>query len=215
MKKVLVVVAHPDDETLGCGGTIAKHIAEGDEVYCIVMTDNFRSPRIFEYACKAMDILGIKNRYFIGLKDSQLERLTMLDLAREIEQVIEVKGVGIPDIIYTHYEYDLSIDHRLTFQAILTTFRPVWGKPVSILSFEVASGTEWASQSQVFAPNVFVDIRDYLGKKLDAYAEYKTEIRESPHPRSESSLTARAKYWGVFAGLEFAEPFKLIREVRG
>ena len=214
MKKILVIVAHPDDETLGCGGTIAKHIAKGDEVNCIIMTDNFRSPHIFQDANRAMDILGIKKRYFLGLKDSQLEKLTMLDLAREIEKVIKVKKPRVPDVVYTHYEYDLSMDHRLTFQATLTAFRPVWDKPITILSFELPSGTDWASQSQAFAPNVFVDIKKYQRKKLDALAEYKTEIREFPHPRSKLSLIVRAQYWGTFVGLEFAEPFKLIREVQ-
>lgn len=210
MNKILVVCAHPDDETLGCGGTMMKYIANGDDVYVLVMTNNFRSPNIYEYFTKATKILGIKDYKLLDLPDSELERYTRMELSRMVEEYIQ--EIGVPDIVYTHSQNELSQDHGITFWATLTAFRPVWGKPFSVYSFESPSSSEWAAD--LFKPRLFVDIKGYLEKKIKVFKCYETEYREYPHPRSAELFEARAKYWGSYCGLEYAEAFEVVREVR-
>lgn len=212
MSKILVLVAHPDDETFSCGGTIARHIDEGDKVSAWVLTNNYRSPDIYDDFKNAMDILGVKECRLFDLKDSYLETIPVFELAQSIE--LNLKEEGLPDIVYTHYEHDLSTDHRRTFEAVITVFRPVWNKPIDIYSFETPSASEWASGDKPFVPNVFYDIRETLKRKIKAAKCYPTEIREFPHSRSVESLEARARYWGTWCGLRYAEPFKLIRSIR-
>lgn len=207
--KVLIVVAHPDDETLGCGGTIARHISKGDDVRLFVMTDNFRSPNIFSYFKKAIEILGVNNYELIGLPDSELERFTTVELTQKIETLI---GDNIPDIVYTHYYDGLSQDHRITAQVVQIVFRPIWSKKVSLYAFEIPSDTDWSAKP--FIANMFVDINDYLKYKLEAMSCYETETRDFPHSRSEESLIARAKFWGTHCGLKAAEAFRVLREVK-
>lgn len=208
--RVLVVAAHPDDETLGCGATIARHVSEGDEVHVVVMTDNYRSPDIFEHFKEAIKILGVKNGHLFKYPDSELELRTRLELAQSIEDYVET--MGVPDVVYTHSEDDLSQDHRATFWAAVTAFRPVWGTSISIYSCEIPSGTDWSPQP--FVPNMFVDVGRFMDQKVDALNCYTTEVREFPHPRSDISLYARSKFWGTHCGLECAEAFKIVREVR-
>jgi len=210
MRKVLVICAHPDDESLGCGSTMLKHISQGDEVYCLVLTDNFRSPRIFEYFAKAAAILGITDYKLLKLPDSQLEKYTRMELAQEIEKYTQ--EIGTPDIIYTHHPDELSQDHRIIFWAALTAFRPVWDKVFSIYSFDSPSSTEWSTRP--FVPNMFVDIGGFLEKKIEAIKCYETELRDAPHPRSIEALESRARYWGSHCGVLFAEAFEVIREIR-
>jgi LmbE family N-acetylglucosaminyl deacetylase len=208
--KILVIVAHCDDETLGCGGTIAKHVDMGDDVYCFVMTDNYRSPEIAEHFKNAMDVLGVKSCQLLQFGDMQLEKYTIWELSQRIEEYL--KKIGVPDIIYTHYENDLSQDHKLTYQATVTALRPIWGKPFSLYSFDTASSTEWSGKP--IEAHMFVDISKYMDKKLKAFNCYKTEIREYPHPRSCKALESRAIYWGTHCEMECAEAFQVIREVR-
>lgn len=210
MSKVLVISAHPDDETLGCGGTIIKHISQGDEVYCLVMAGNYRSPNIDEHFKNAMSVLGVEHYKSFNLPDMELEKYTMRELSEYIEDYIQ--EAGVPDVVYTHWEHDLSQDHRLTFLATITALRPVWGKPFSIYSFESPSSTEWGGHP--FNGEMFVDINGFMAKKLKALACYVTEVQPFPHPRSEESLRGRAIYWGSYCGLKYAEAFEVVREVR-
>lgn len=210
MLRVFVISSHPDDETLGCAGTIAKHIANGDEVHCIVMASNYRSPQIADDFQKVMLVLGVKHYKLFGLPDMELEKYTMRELSKLIEQYIE--EVGVPDVVYTHWEKDLSQDHRLTFLATITALRPVWNKSFFIYSFESPSSTEWSGHP--FDAEMFVDVKDFMDKKMEALKCYKTEIQLFPHPRSKESLMGRAIYWGSYCGLEYAEAFKVVREVR-
>ncbi len=210
MKRVFVVVGHPDDESLGCGATIAKHISQGDEMYCLVVANNYRSPKISEHFAKAMKVLGVKNYRLLNLPDSQLEKYTRMEVAQMVEEY--VGEIGIPDVVYTHDADELSQDHRFTFWVAMTVFRPVWGKAISIYTFDSPSSSEWSPQ--LFHPNIFVAIKGFLGKKIEACKCYETEFRELPHPRSVESLEARARYWGMHCGLEYAEAFKVVREVK-
>lgn len=210
MNKVLVVCGHPDDESLGCGGTIARHVSEGDRVHCLIVCNNYRSPKISKHYYDAMGELGVKNYRLLDLPDMQLEKYTRKDVAEKVEAY--VKEIGVPDVVYTHHPNELSQDHRFTFWAVATVFRPVWDKPISIYSFDSPSSIEWSPE--VFKPTMFVDICGFLEAKIRACKCYRTEFRESPHPRSEESIIARARYWGMHCGLEYAEAFDVIREVR-
>ncbi|MHA1744155.1 MAG: PIG-L deacetylase family protein [Candidatus Heimdallarchaeota archaeon] len=223
--KILVVVAHPDDEVLGCGGTIAKHVQNGNEVYCLIMGEGVSSrykrremakkeelKALKAEAKKAAEILGIKKVFFKDFPDNRFDTVPLLEIIKAIE---EIKEEIKPDIIYTHYLGDLNVDHRITFEAVLTACRPLPRETTQeIYSFEVPSATEWNFQSKQFMPNVFVDISETFNRKIEALKAYRSEIREYPHPRSPESLEIVAKRWGLVVGGGLVEPFVLIRLIR-
>lgn len=223
MIKVLVIVAHPDDEALGCGGTVAKHAQSGDEVYCLILGEGIVAREgsvasiekgkeaLKQDALRAAKILGIKELIFKDFPDQRLDTIPLLDVIKSIE---EVKQRIKPDIIYTHHQGDLNIDHQITFKAGLTACRPMKDESVKeIYSFEIPSSTEWNSPEvqNYFMPNVFVDISDTFKKKLEAIEAYQSETREYPHPRSPRALEIIARHWGVTVGKELAEAFRLVR----
>jgi LmbE family N-acetylglucosaminyl deacetylase len=223
--KILVVVAHPDDEVLGCGGTIAKYTRNGNEVHCLIMGEGISSryehrelakkeelKALKEDAKKAAKILGIKKVFFKDFPDNRFDTVPLLEIIKAIE---ELKEKIKPNVIYTHYRGDLNIDHRLTFEAVLTACRPLAGETVrEIYSFEVPSVTEWNALDKQFTPNVFVDISNTFNKKVEALKAYKSEIRKYPHPRSPESLEIINKRWGLVAGGGLVEPFILIRSIK-
>lgn len=222
MNKVLVVVAHPDDEVLGCGGTITKRALAGDVVNLLVLSDGLGSrtfpnkvspldrKKVLESVVNSANILGIVPGWYGNYPDQQFDTIPFLEIVKMIEKV---KDYTAPEIIYTHYEHDLNLDHRITFQACLAAFRPVQGEGdiQELYSFEVPSSTEWSSQT--FTPNVFVDISDTFTKKIKALKCYE-EPRKYPHPRSIEAIEALAKYRGSQAGLKRAEAFKLVRWIK-
>jgi LmbE family N-acetylglucosaminyl deacetylase len=223
--KVLVVAAHPGDEVLGCGGTIAREIEKGYEVYLLLLSQgvasrfpnenklNLEKNKLMNESKNALKILGIKesNIFFGDFPDNKFDSVPLLDIVKFIESLIEkIK----PDIIYTHYKNDLNIDHRKTFEAVITAARPIENYSVKrILSFEVLSSTEWAFNSKKFAPNIYVNIEDTINKKIKALKRYKSEIREYPHPRSIDGIKILAKKRGLEVGMRYAEGFILVREV--
>lgn len=220
---VLVVAAHPDDEVLGAGGTIAVHAEAGDMVTIAILgegatsrTDSSKSgpnavAQLKADASKAADILGAVNVQFMDLPDNRFDNLELLNIVKRVEQVVSQYQ---PDIVYTHCEHDLNIDHVITHRAVLTACRPLPGSRVRrVLTFEVPSSTGWAGPHHNFIPNVFMDISRTLGKKTDAMQAYDTEIRAFPHPRSIQALIYRAGVWGSQVGLEAVEAFSLVREV--
>lgn len=198
--KVLVVAAHPDDEILGIGGTVAKHSSKGDEVYVLVLGEGKASrgetkkeelEELKEEAKEANKILGVKEIFFEGLPDNSFDSVPLLEIIKKIERYVEKID---PEIIYTHYGEDLNIDHRLTFQAVLTAARPLPGSKIKLLAvFETLSSTEWAEEEKAFVPNLYSEISDNLDKKLDAMSKYKSELREFPHPRSLEGIKVLAK----------------------
>jgi len=223
---VLVVAAHPDDEILGPGGAIALHAQRGDKVCSILLGEGITSRReedgvaptaelinLKQNALEAASIIGVEKTYFFDFPDNKFDTIPRLRIIKAIESL---KSEIRPDIVYTHHRNDLSIDHRITFDAVLTAFRPVVGETVRrILSFSVPSSTEWYAPAgeTAFMPNVFVDISKTLEKKIKAMRAYKSEIREYPHPRSPEALEAIAKVYGVTVGMSYVEPFVLVREL--
>jgi len=223
---VLVVAAHPDDEILGPGGTIALHAERGDKVYEILLGEGITSRReedgvaptaelisLKQDALKAASIIGVEKTHFFDFPDNKFDTVPRLRIIKAIEGL---KNDIKPEIVYTHHRNDLSMDHRITFDAVLTAFRPVAGETVKrILSFAVPSSTEWygAGGETAFTPNVFIDVSKTFEKKIQAMRAYKGEIREYPHPRSPEALEAIAKVYGTTVGLKYVEPFVLVREL--
>ena len=216
------VAAHPDDEVLGCGGTIARHVMDGDSVYVSFLADGVSSrvesdPKLIidrrERAVKASEILGGAIVGFEKFPDNRFDTVSLLDIVR----VVELVKINLnPHIIYTHHSGDLNIDHRITCQAVLTAFRPQPDEEFSeIRAFETNSSTEWASPAtmRAFIPDTFVDITRYLDKLLRAYSCYTDEIREEPHARSLEALKISALRRGREVGLYAAEAFMTLRRI--
>ena len=219
MRTVLIVAAHTDDEALGCGGTIARHVAEGDTVYAVFLADGVTSrpdastaqlDQRNSAAANAHEILGIKKVYMLGFPDNRMDGIPLLDLVQRLEEVLERVR---PEIVYTHHFGDLNVDHRITHQATLTACRPIPRASVKeIYAFEVLSSTEWNTPGVTpFVPNVFVDISDYLDTKISALRAYELEMREEPHSRSIENAIRLAGLRGNTVGVKAAEGFSLVR----
>lgn len=223
---ILVIAAHPDDEVLGCGATIARAVHEGNHVYIAILGEGITSRyqqrekadtslvmELREKAQRVGEILGVKQVFTFDFPDNRFDTIPILDIVKTIEDLIERIQ---PQIIYTHHGGDLNIDHRQVFRATLTATRPLSSCPVkTIYAYEVPSSTEWAMGKfyPSFNPNVFVDIHDTLKYKLQAMALYESEGRVFPHPRSPETLRAIAIRWGSVIGCKAAEAFELVREV--
>lgn len=224
---VLVLAAHPDDEVLGVGGTIARHAASGDQVHIVIAAegatarDDTRNVHnrqseidlLQSTARKAGGILGAKTVKFLGFPDNRCDSVDRLDIVKAIEAVVaELR----PDTVYVHHCGDVNIDHRILHEAAFTACRPQPGHPVKrLLSFETPSSTEWAPPSSLppFLPTVFVDVGRHWPAKLAALGAYASEMRPWPHPRSVNAVEHLARWRGATAGLEMAEAFMLLREV--
>lgn len=217
MERILVVCAHPDDETIGLGGTIAKHIENGDKVFVLIFTDG-ESGRIKSnkkiimrknQAKKATSILGINEIKFLGYSDQMLDTKPSLVLVKQLEKIIKKWN---PDTVYTHYWGDVNQDHRKVFDATLIATRPTPSSKIKrIICYEILSSTEWGNEN--FKPNLFIEISKFLKKKIKAFKVYKYEINPFPHPRSEESIISRSRYWGSTVGTMNAEAFIILRDI--
>ncbi len=223
-KRILVVVAHPDDEVLGCGGTIAKHAAAGDRVWVLILGEGVRAraglseiekTRILEQlkkdARRANKALGVERLILKDFPDNKFDSVSLLDIVHTIEEVMqELK----PTIIYTHHYSDVNIDHRRTREAIEAAVRPLPAHSLpleQVFASEIPSSTEWSFGKDIFSPNVFVALdKKLFQKKWDAMKEYTGEIRVFPHPRSKEYLEALAKVRGGQSGFPLAEAFELV-----
>lgn len=224
-RNTLVIVAHPDDEVLGCGGTMARLSNLGCKVTVAFLADGIssrgevsninkdelreRESSAFE-ACK---ILDVDKPRFGAFPDNQMDSVSRLDVVRHIEKLVsEVK----PDTILTHHQGDLNVDHRRTHEAVMTACRPQPGHCVKLIaSFEVASSTEWQSPGShsIFLPNLFVDIGETLERKQKALETYSQEMRGFPHARSIEACTHLAKWRGASVGVGAAEAFQIVRSI--
>jgi len=226
-KNVLVIAAHPDDEVLGCGATIAKHVDNGDEVYVIILAEGVtsrdvkRNPQnrnvelseLANAAHKANKILGVKSLTLHNFPDNRIDSLDLLDVIKVIEKFIHECR---PEIVYTHHSGDVNIDHRIIHEAVVTACRPIPSQLVkALLFFEIPSSTEWQvpGSAPFFAPNWFVDISNTLPRKLEALETYATEMRLWPHARSLEAVTSLAKWRGATVGVEAAEAFIIGRNL--
>lgn len=223
--KILVVAAHPDDEVLGCGGTIARLAKEGNDVYIAILgegitsryekqeaADNDLIKSLHSKAKKVKKLLGCKEIFFYNLPDNRFDAIPLLDVIKIVEELIKKL---LPNTIYTHHAGDLNIDHVIVHRAVMTATRPqVFQSVKELYSFEVPSSTEWSfDQFNKFKPNVYFDISSTLETKIKAMSFYETEIRDYPHPRSEKALRSIAHRRGTEAGLIAAEVFQLIRKI--
>ena len=233
--RVVVFVAHPDDEVLGMGGTILKHSQKGDFVKVVYLatgitsrrSTNFQNSVSYEQnenktnqiqkeiknlrndAKKACNILKVKDSKFYDFPDNEMDSVPLLKIIKVIEK--EIKETK-PDRIYTHHFHDLNVDHRTVFNAVMTATRPIRLNVKEIISFEVLSSTEWNYPMQ-FSPNYFVDIKSQLSAKIKAMKSYKNEIRNFPHPRSVENIKNVSQRWGSVSGKKAAEAFEIIRKI--
>lgn len=225
MKKILIVAAHPDDEVLGCGGTVARLIKEGHEVYTLILGEGITSrdeTRIVEKRKKeicrlkrqihqANEVIGVKEVFIHDFPDNRFDSLPLLEIVKKIEKI---KNKVKPDILFTHNEQDLNIDHSIVFRAVLAATRPTVNEPVKeVYSFEVLSSSEW-NFSVNFNPDVFYDISGTMTQKISAMKKYQKELRQYPHPRSLRGIRIKAESWGMKVGVKFAEAFKTVRILR-
>ena len=222
-QKVLVIAAHPDDEVLGCGGTIAKLSKQGAVIHIAFLADgvfsregnvNIKQNELkqrrlaAENACK---ILGADSVTFGDFPDNRLDTIALLDVIRAVEEIINKFN---PDTIFTHHGGDLNIDHRYTHEAVVTACRPQSDSSVkTLLFYEVPSSTEWRSPYSLpyFVPNWFIDISDELDLKKQALRAYQDEMRAWPHPRSIEGVEYLSRWRGATICVEAAEAFMLGR----
>lgn len=226
-KTVLVVAAHPDDETLGCGGTISRLAKlEGATVHVAYLSDGVSSradevltqeknlKRRQAAAKKACKILGVKSVSFDVFPDNRMDTVALLEVAKVIESLVKRY---MPDVIFTHHAGDVNVDHRVIHEAVVIACRPQVGNPVkTILCFEVPSSTEWqlSGARSAFTPNWFFDISSTLNDKLAALESYADEIRTWPHPRSLQGIEHLACWRGSTVGVDAAEAFMLGRQLQ-
>ncbi len=228
MNNILVIAAHPDDEALGCGGTMPRLAREGNDVYTLILGEGItsrdmerdrtkRENEIAELRKQTEDankILGVKKVYTYDFPDNRFDTVPLLDIIKTIEKI---KGGVKPDIVFTHHLGDLNIDHQITFKAVMAACRPTKDESVKeIYSFEIPSSSEWNAPSSLtyFMPDYFVNINKSLEAKTNALKEYKTELRDFPHPRSLKAVELNAKQWGVRVGVGAAEAFKIVRLIK-
>lgn len=226
MKKVLAIVAHPDDEIIGVGGTLCRHVDSGDQVRVIILGDG-RSSRKKTYEKlsdtqvqasnseteNALRVLGISDFQKEFLPDNRFDSMDLLDLVKIISKCVsEFK----PEIVYTHHFGDLNVDHRMCSKAVATACRPTENPSVcQVLMFETLSSTEMAGYTlkNAFLPNRFVDIEKQFNRKIEAMSKYSSELRNYPHPRSLESIKINAQIWGTKINLKAVEPFFVFREI--
>lgn len=226
---VLVFAPHPDDEVLGCGGTMARYIAEKNDVYVCIVTSGF--PPIYERdykaalengwphiqypdIIKAHKLIGIKETFFLQFPTVMLETVPRYELNGKINELVQkIK----PEVVFIPHFGDMQRDHTLVSEAVMVAVRPKYEDTIKyVYSYETLSETEWniPHASNMFIPNTYVNIVPFLSTKLDAMNCFSTQICEFPNPRSLEAVEALAKYRGSTMGVEAAEAFSLIREYR-
>ena len=227
---ILIIAAHPDDEILGMGGTIAKHTSQKDNVTIIYMATGVTARREHEVknipkkvqevwqqeieklrqdAKKSAKLLNVENVRFYDFPDNEMDGILLLKVVKVIEKEIKTAK---PDRIYTNHYSDLNVDHKVVYNATLAACRPSNFPVKEILSFEVLSSTEW-SYPYNFNPNYFINIDKHLEKKIKAMELFTSEIRKFPHPRSPENIEHTLRRWGSVSGFKAAEAFELIRRI--
>ena len=225
MNSALIVAAHPDDEILGCGATIARLVDEGWLVHVLIVAEGATSrndtrdvsANLIELSQLAISanmanaILGTTSVELLSLPDNRMDSIDLLDVVKYVENAISTYK---PSLLFTHHSGDVNVDHRVIHEAVIAACRPQpKSKVKKLLFFEIPSSTEWrpSSSGMTFSPNYFYDVSRYLPKKIDALMAYKSEIRDFPHPRSIDAVKHLAHWRGASVGCEAAEAFMLGR----
>jgi LmbE family N-acetylglucosaminyl deacetylase len=217
--RVLVIAPHADDEVIGAGGTIAKHVAHDDEVYLCVVTQPYSPPwseqqlaAVRPQVREVQQVLRLRDVFFCGFPTVKLNTVPQIELASALQKIVdEVR----PEVIYTTSPSDINEDHRIVYDRTLVAARPLPGSLLRrLLAYETAGTARFGLPAGCapFVPNVFVDVAAFLDKKLEAMACYRTQMRDWPHPRSLQALRLQAEERGVSVGLPAAECFYLVRE---
>lgn len=226
-KRILVVVAHPDDELLGCGATMNKLIHEQNcQIRAVILGEGItsrsdkRDPKLWSKQLKthrdniesARQFIGYQSTGIYDFPDNRFDSVALLDIIKVIEKE---KSSFDPEIIFTHHGGDVNVDHQRTFQAVMTATRPMKDeKAHTVISFETPSGTEWipSSDPRQFVPNLYFEITEEgLNSKIKGMEAYEFEKREFPHPRSPKALKIKAQHNGIMIGKNLAEAFRIIR----
>ena len=226
--RVLVVAAHPDDEILGCGGAMAKHVQADDRVTVAILAEGLTSrdavrdrerhleelSALGEAARRANGILGVTDVELHDFPDNRMDSVARLDIVKHVEGLIERTR---PNILYTHHNGDVNIDHRCIHEAVVTACRPMPGNHQvdTLLFFEVTSSTEWQTPGSAppFTPNWFLNITETLQLKQQALEAYESEMRPWPHARSIEAVVHLAHWRGANIGVDAAEAFMLGRRI--
>ena len=223
MERILVVAAHPDDETLGCGGALAKYLESGSVIRILVIgegsTCRFSDPKSKEAldaiylrranTFAALSVLGVSDVNLFNAPCGRFDQFPLIEINKLIEKEI---ASFKPTIVFTHSEIDANRDHQITYQATIIATRPGVSDSIKLVaSYEIPSSTEWAF-SNVFSPNFFISLEEHqVATKWRALAQYGDEMRKYPFPRSEEGIQTLAKYRGMQTGMQFAEAFRIIR----
>ena len=216
--KVLVLAVHPDDETLGCGGTLLKHKDNNDEIHLLIATSLDKTHSYYEKKEKEIEqiskLYGFNSVNNLRLKTMRVDEYSMSELVVKISNLI--KNIK-PNIIYLPFIYDVHSDHRKIFEAAFSctkSFRYPFLKKIYMM--ETLSETEFAPNlmNNSFCPNIFIDIAKYIDKKIEIINVYQSEIGKHPFPRSKKNIKALATYRGASCGCEYAESFMLLKEIK-
>jgi LmbE family N-acetylglucosaminyl deacetylase len=221
LKKILIVCAHPDDEVIGCGGTISL-LSKTAKIDLLVFTNGEGSRKFSsdeQYRKKTLQrkqmlqksskVLGIKNIHQLNFRDNQLDTYPLLEITKELEKYLKKYK---PDTIFTHYKNDLNIDHRKVFEAVITATRPFKNKFIkNLLSFEITSSTELSYSKNQFNPNFFVDINDKIKLKKKSLNIYRNQFNKELGLLTIENIINLAKYRGSYIGSKYAEAFEIVR----
>lgn len=220
--KVLAVSAHPDDETLGCGGVLLKHQAAGDTLSWLIVTQSYQPQWTAETierkateVAEVAEAYGVKQCFKLGLPTAKLDTVPMADLIEEIRQVIDETS---PETVYLVHGGDVHTDHQLVFTAAMSVLKPFYMGKLGVrrvICYETLSSTEAApcQRNMAFAPNIFSDITPHIDRKLDILRMYSSEIQPDPMPRGPSAVRALARFRGATISVDYAEAFMLVREL--
>lgn len=228
-KKILVVVAHPDDELLGLGASMNRLIHDyGVEAKVVILGEGITSRSDVRDTDKwkkelethrrniydAQEAIGYNSVVIYDFPDNRFDSIPLLDIIKQIEKE---KNDFNPDVIFTHHGGDVNIDHQRTFEAVITASRPMEHEKVtSIITFETPSGTEWRASTDPkhFIPNFFIEVsEENLNAKIKGMESYEFEKRAYPHPRSPEALKIQAQRWGIAVGVNYAEAFNIVRSI--
>ena len=218
--KVLVIAPHPDDEVLGAGGTIAKHAAQGDDVYVAIVTKGCQPifsdesvQKVRAECIEADSLLGVKKTIFMDFPAAMIETVPRYELNDAFIKLI--KDIA-PQQVYIPHRGDMQLDHKMVVDAAMVALRPKYKHvPQKILSYETLSETGWdiPNPTNEFIPNVYNDISEFLNKKIEAMKAFSSQLADFPNARSIESIKALANYRGATVSLNAAEAFELIREI--